>query len=88
MWENKGTTELPISRLVLSKCILEMSFLISECDMTRSKGKRVCLRCCQCKETFTGAWDLMFHVQNAHGINIYNLDDKEKVTFIPLMGDL
>jgi len=51
-----------------------------ECDMTRSKGKRVCLRCCQCKETFTGAWDLMFHVQNAHGINIYNLDDKEKKT--------
>lgn len=48
------------------------------CDMTISKGKRVCLRCSQCKKTFTGAWDLMFHVQNAHGINIYNLDEKEK----------
>ena len=62
--------------------------------MTISKGKRVCLRCSQCKKTFTGAWDLMFpvqnahgmgmgiHVQNAHGINIYNLDEKEKVQIL------
>ena len=56
-----------------------MNHLISESDMTISKGKRVFLRCCQCKETFTGAWDLMFHVQNAHGVNIYNLDEKEQV---------
>lgn len=48
------------------------------CDIPISKGKRVCLRCSQCKQTFTGAWDLMFHVQNAHGINIYNLEEKEK----------
>jgi len=50
----------------------------TECDMTTSKGRRVSLRCSQCKETFTGAWDLMFHVQNAHGVNIYNLEEKEK----------
>ena len=24
----------------------------------------------------------MFHVQNAHGINIYNLDEKEKVQIL------
>jgi len=44
-----------------------------------SSGKRVCLRCSQCKETFSGAWDLMFHAQNAHCINIYTLGEKDKV---------
>lgn len=43
-----------------------------------SSGRRVCLRCSQCSETFTGAWDLMFHAQNAHHINIYTLSDKPK----------
>ena len=33
------------------------------CEPPPSSGKRVCLRCSQCKETFTGAWDLMFHAQ-------------------------
>ena len=75
--------ELPSSQSPGYKNLIKMHVLmnlhISECDMTISKGKRVRLRCCQCKETFTGAWDLMFHVQNAHGINIYNLDEKEQV---------
>jgi len=48
------------------------------CDPPPSSGKRVCLRCSQCKETFTGAWDLMFHAQNAHCINIYTLGEKDK----------
>merc|ERR1719402_1364869 len=48
------------------------------CEPPPSSGKRVCLRCSQCKETFTGAWDLMFHAQNAHCINIYTLGEKDK----------
>ena len=47
-----------------------------------SKGKQVHLRCSECKEAFSSAWDLMFHVQNAHGVNLYKLDGKEKVSFI------
>jgi len=41
-----------------------------------SHGKKVHLKCSQCKEVFGQAWDLMFHVQNAHGVNIYKLSDK------------
>merc|ERR1719245_313836 len=41
-----------------------------------SQGKKVHLKCSQCKEVFGQAWDLMFHVQNAHGVNIYKLSDK------------
>jgi len=48
------------------------------CEPPPTSGKRVCLRCSQCKETFTGAWDLMFHAQNAHCINIYTLGEKDK----------
>merc|ERR1712088_418963 len=48
------------------------------CEPPPSSGKRVCLRCSQCKETFTGAWDLMFHAQNAHCIYIYTLGEKDK----------
>ena len=29
--------------------------------------------------TFSGAWDLMFHVQNAHSLNIYTLVEKRQV---------
>ena len=87
--------ELPSSQSAGYRFFIKMHSLIdidfSECDMTLSKGKRVCLRCYQCKETFTGAWDLMFHVQRAHGVNIYNLDEKEQVvdqddTFLPSNG--
>jgi len=45
-----------------------------------SEGQRVCLQCSQCEKTYTGAWDLMFHVQSAHGINIYIVSDKFKKT--------
>merc|ERR550539_864026 len=41
-----------------------------------SHGKKVHLKCSQCKEVFGQAWDLMFHAQNAHGVNIYKLSDK------------
>ena len=41
-----------------------------------SHGKKVHLKCSQCKEVFGQAWDLMFHVQNAHGVNIYKLSEK------------
>lgn len=40
--------------------------------------KKVCLKCSQCKESFNGAWDLMFHVQSAHSINIYSLGERKK----------
>lgn len=39
-------------------------------------GKKVHLKCSQCKEVFSQAWDLMFHAQNAHGVNIYKLSEK------------
>jgi len=41
-----------------------------------SRGKKVHLKCSQCKEVFSQAWDLMFHAQNAHGVNIYKLGEK------------
>lgn len=41
-----------------------------------SQGKKVHLKCSQCKEVFSQAWDLMFHAQNAHGVNIYKLGEK------------
>ena len=41
-----------------------------------SHGKKVHLKCSQCKEVFGQAWDLMFHAQNAHGVNIYKLSEK------------
>ena len=47
-----------------------------------SPGKRVFLRCSQCKENFKGAWDLILHVQNVHRINIYTLGEIIKVIFI------
>ena len=40
------------------------------------QGKKVHLKCSQCKEVFSQAWDLMFHAQNAHGVNIYKLSEK------------
>jgi hypothetical protein len=43
------------------------------------EGKRVQLKCTHCKETFVGAWDLMFHVQNAHSLNIYTLGENRPV---------
>jgi len=46
-----------------------------------SEGLRVCLQCSRCEKTYTGAWHLMFHVQSAHGINIYALSDKSKKSF-------
>jgi hypothetical protein len=46
----------------------------------REEGKkRVQLKCTHCKETFVGAWDLMFHVQNAHSLNIYTLGENRPV---------
>jgi len=42
------------------------------------QGKRVFLKCTHCKEVFSGAWDLMFHVQNAHSLNIYSLGENKK----------
>ena len=42
------------------------------------QGKRVFLKCTHCKEVFPGAWDLMFHVQNAHSLNIYSLGENNK----------
>ena len=45
-------------------------------DETASHGKKVHLKCSQCKEVFSQAWDLMFHAQNAHGVNIYKLGEK------------
>ena len=45
-------------------------------DETVSHGKKVHLKCSQCKEVFGQAWDLMFHAQNAHGVNIYKLGEK------------
>ena len=59
--------------------VVYSSSIISECDKIVSRGKKVSLRCNKCKKNFTGAWDLMFHVQNVHGVNIYNLEEKEKV---------
>ena len=63
--------------LVGLSCIFEAVFFLSRsqwsssgCDPPPSSGKRVCLRCSQCKETFTGAWDLMFHAQVFIIINI------------------
>ena len=47
---------------------------------TKSRGKVVQLKCTHCKETFSGAWDLMFHVQNAHSLNIYTLGDQRLVS--------
>ena len=55
---------------------------LADCDQQSSKGKRVCLQCGQCQQTFKGAWDLMFHVQSAHGINIYKLSENNEVIFI------
>jgi len=45
-------------------------------EETTSRGKRVHLKCSQCKEVFSSAWDLMFHAQNAHAVNIYKLGEK------------
>jgi len=45
-------------------------------DDSVSHGKKVHLKCSQCKEVFSQAWDLMFHAQNAHGVNIYKLGEK------------
>ena len=47
---------------------------------TKSRGKVVQLKCTHCKEIFSGAWDLMFHVQNAHSLNIYTLGDQRLVS--------
>ena len=54
---------------------------LADYDQQNSKGKRVCLQCGQCQHTFKGAWDLMFLVQNAHGINIYKLSENNEVKF-------
>ena len=45
-------------------------------DTPHVKSPKVHLKCSQCKEVFSHAWDLMFHVQNAHGVNIYKLGEK------------
>lgn len=49
-------------------------------EETVSHGKKVHLKCSQCKEVFSQAWDLMLHVQNAHGVNIYKLSEKNSAT--------
>lgn len=70
---------------VSHKAITDSS--VSGCGSPPSSGKRVCLRCSQCKETFTGAWDLMFHAQNAHCINIYTLGEKKSLSSSPSSPD-
>ena len=72
-----NTHQVDLKKKTCSEAKHEVSGLSST-----SKGKQVYLRCSECKEAFSSAWDLMFHVQNAHGINLYKLDGKEKVSFI------
>ena len=53
--------------------------LIAGSEEGGGRGKRVYLKCTHCKEVFQGAWDLMFHAQNAHSLNIYSLGENKKV---------
>ena len=66
---------------VFLKCTKGVPY--SGCEEGRGQGKRVFLKCTHCKEVFPGAWDLMFHVQNAHSLNIYSLgENNKKVKYI------
>ena len=52
----------------------------SGCEKLALKDKEVFLKCSQCTNAFTGAWDLMLHVQKTHGLNIYTLGEKVEVS--------
>jgi hypothetical protein len=57
-----------------------VQIFITDGGKNKSRGKIVQLKCTHCKETFSGAWDLMFHVQNAHSLNIYTLGENRVVS--------
>ena len=77
----RNPLQAPIRRYSLKKRNLHFSInIISVSDSIVLKGKKVSLRCSICKTSYAGAWDLMFHVQSVHDINIYNIKDKKKAS--------
>ena len=65
-------------RVIQQESLQHLNYFLSVSGFQEetSQGKKVHLKCIQCAEVFSHAWDLMFHVQKAHGVNIYRLSDK------------